>query len=184
MNQEIFRKTKQFEILLLKFPEFRYIGDPILRISTRPVEISEGIVIGKELGDVLIRYRKLVGYGRGLAAPQMGLSKSVFVMYVNDRIQMFINPEIIDRSAGKNYYRELCLSCGMMWGDVKRSSKITMKWVDETGVEKQEKAEGVIARLWQHEYDHLQGIVNLDRVKPGSIGFITSDPLLEKLRDV
>jgi len=56
--------------------------------------------------------------------------------------------------------------------------------MDENGQMRQEKMDGVIARLWQHEYDHLQGVVNLDRAEPGSIEFVTTNPLLEKLRDI
>ncbi len=183
MNQKIIDKTKQFENLLLKFPEFRYIGDPVLRTPTQQTEINEGIKIGKKLGEILIRYRKFVSYGRGLAAPQIGISKSVFVTYLNDQIQTYINPKIVNLSDEKNYYRELCLSCGFLWGDIRRPTKITMHWTDENGKVQEKEADGVLARLWQHEYNHLQGVCNIDIAEQGSIEFVTSDPLQEKLRN-
>lgn len=183
MNKIILEKIKQFESLLLEFPEFRYIGDQILRTPTQTVDIKEGIEIGKKLGEVLVRYRKFIGYGRGLAASQIGIPKSVFVTYLEDQVQTYINPKIINFSDKKNFYRELCLSCGFLWGDVKRSSKITMRWTDENGKNQEKETDGVLARLWQHEYKHLKGEVNLDVAEHGSIEFVTSDPLQEKLRD-
>lgn len=183
MNQKILEKTKQFEDLLLEFPEFRYIGDPILRTPTQKVEVDEGVEIGKKLGAVLIKYRKFVGYGRGLAAPQIGIQKSVFVTYLDDQIQTYINPKIDNLSDEKNYYRELCLSCGFLWGDIKRPASITIQWTDENGHIQEKVAEGVLARLLQHEYDHLQGICNLDIAELGSIDFLITDPLQEKLRN-
>ncbi len=98
MSQIILDKVKQFERLLAEFPEFRYIGDPILRTPTQPAEVKEGIEIGEKLGEVLVRYRKFVGYGRGLAAPQIGISKSVFVTHLDERTQTYINPKIINYS--------------------------------------------------------------------------------------
>lgn len=183
MSQIILDKAKQFERLIVEFPEFKYIGDPVLRTPTQPAQVNEGIEIGKKLGDILVRYRKFAGFGRGLAAPQIGISKSVFVTYLDDQVQTYINPKIVNFSEAKNHYRELCLSCGFLWGDIKRASKITMRWTDENGKVQEKKADGVLARLWQHEYKHLEGELNLDIAEPGSIEFITRDPLQEKLRD-
>ncbi|MCD4756304.1 peptide deformylase [bacterium] len=61
-----------FYEIIGKFPEVRYVGDPILRQETEDVSLEEGYKIGKRLGEVLMRYRGEVGYGRGFAAPQIG----------------------------------------------------------------------------------------------------------------
>lgn len=68
--------------------------------------------------------------------------------------------------------------------DVKRPESITVKYANEEGTELEEKCEGFLARLLQHEYDHLEGIVNLDKAEPASIEFQLNNPLDEKLRDV
>lgn len=175
-------EVNQFSRILDTFPEIRYLGDPVLRAKTSEVSLKEGTEIGKKLGDTLINYRKLVGYGRGLAAPQIGLSRSVFVTYVNDEVQTYINPRIIKFSDEKNLYRELCLSCVMMWADVKRYASIVMQWTDSKGQLQEQEATGTLARLWQHEEAHLRGIPNLDRAEPGTMEFALSDPLQEKLR--
>ena len=182
--EQLKAKTEQFSRVLDEFPEIRYLGDPVLRTPAEQVELEEGIEIGNKLGSILVRYRNMVGYGRGLAAPQIGLSKAVFVTYLNDQMQIYTNPKIIESSQKQNLYRELCLSSGLMWADVRRSATITMQWTDFKGQIQQQEATGVLARLWQHEESHLRGIPNLDQVVPGTIAFALSDPLQEKIRPV
>ncbi|KKS45049.1 MAG: Peptide deformylase [Candidatus Azambacteria bacterium GW2011_GWA1_42_19] len=183
MHQEIFSRIELFKKIAEKFPNFRYLGDPILRTPSSETTLDEGIEIGKNLGNILIEYRKITGMGRGLAAPQIGIGKRVFVTFLNDQIQIYINPKILKTSDDQNYYRETCLSSGIMRADIKRPAKITIEWTDENGQTQKQEAESVLARLLQHEYDHLQGVCNLDIAEAGSIEFVTSDPLQEKLRN-
>lgn len=182
MNPKIFSRIDQFKKIAQEFPDLRYLGDPILRTPAAEAILDEGIKIGKKLGNILVQYRKMTGMGRGLAAPQMGIGKRVFVTFLNDQIQTYVNPKIIKSSNNQNHYRELCISSGLVWGDIKRPAMITIQWTDENGKNQEKEADGVLARLLQHEYDHLQGICNLDIAERGSIEFVTSDPLQEKLR--
>ncbi|OGG05826.1 hypothetical protein A2872_03080 [Candidatus Gottesmanbacteria bacterium RIFCSPHIGHO2_01_FULL_42_12] len=176
------RTLENFGKVIGEFPEFRFAGDPVLRQKTQEVSLADGIEIGKYLGDILVRYRQLVGYGRGLAAPQTGISKSVFVTFMDNDVQIYINPKITASSQRQNYYRELCLSSGIIWGDVKRAEQITIKWTDPTGTLKTREFDNVLARLLQHEYKHLDGELNIDIAEPGSLEIITEDPLKEVLR--
>ena len=144
--------------------------------------LEEGIKIGNSLGEVLMRYRNSVGYGRGFAAPQIGEGKAVFVTFVDNRLQVFINPIIIERSQETNFYRELCLSSGIMAADTERSELIIMEWIDIYGKKHRERFDGLLARLYQHEEAHLRGIINLDQAAEGGIEFLTFDPLKEQLR--
>lgn len=164
-------------------PELTLVGEPVLRTKCTEVTLEEGLRIAQQLKKVLLKHRELTGYGRGFAAPQIGLSKKVFITFVGNEFKVYINPVITDSSKTTNYYRELCLSSGCLWADVKRPEWIVIKYLNETGVEVEEKVEGFLARLLQHEYDHLQGIVNLDKATEGSIEFVTKDPLKETLRD-
>ena len=182
MSQKLKNTIQTFLSVYDLFPEFRYIGDPILRTPTEDATLEEGREIGKKLGEVLVAYRKKVGYGRGLAAPQIGIGKRVLTTFVDDAVYTYINPRITERSSETNFYRELCLSSGIMWGDIKRSESITMTWTDIEGNEHEEKFEGFMARLLQHEEAHLDGEVSLDIAIPGTIEIISSDPLEEKLR--
>ncbi|MEK7550619.1 MAG: peptide deformylase [Patescibacteria group bacterium] len=181
MNDNLKQKIRIFQNILNKIPEFRYIGDPILRKRTKKVSLSEGIKIGNKLGKVLIKYRKIAGFGRGLAAPQIGIDKSVFVSFVDDKLQIFINPVITKVSKTKNYFRELCLSTGFIWGDVKRSEWMELKWTNEAGKLQKQKFDSFMARLIQHEYAHLLGETNLDAAENKTIEF-AKNPLEEKLR--
>jgi peptide deformylase len=182
MLKQIINKIEKFKVILKKFPEVKYAGDPILRQVTKKVSINDGSNIGEKLGKVLLRYRKEMGYGRGLAAPQIGENKSVFVTFVNDKLQIFINPKITAKSKKSNFYRELCLSSGIMAVDVKRLEWIIMEWSDEKGKKHKEKFDGFLARLYQHEEAHLRGKLNLDEAVEGGIEFALFDPLKEQLR--
>jgi len=182
MREVIKERLVTFNRVLDEIPEVRYVGDPILRQQAEQVEVSEGKTIGNQLGKVLAHYREIAGIGRGLAAPQIGLNKSVFVTFVDDKLQTFINPEIVKKSPETNFYKELCLSSGIMAADVERPEWVIMKWTDVKGIVHEEKIEGFLARLYQHEEAHLRGIVNLDQAVPQGIEFTTFDPLKEQLR--
>ena len=180
--KKIISLVKKFEVILNKFPEVKYAGDPVLRQTAKKVSVAQGIEIGKKLGKILIKYRKEMGYGRGLAAPQIGESKAVFVVFIDGKLQIFINPKILDKSKQTNFYRELCLSSGIMAVDVERSQWIIMEWTDEAGQKHKEKFTGFLARLYQHEEAHLRGKLNLDEAAAGGIEFALFDPLKEQLR--
>jgi peptide deformylase len=182
MIKTIKERVSTFVRVLNEILEIRYVGDPILRKKTQTVEVAEGKTIGNKLGKVLLRYRKIAGIGRGLAAPQIGSDKSVFVTFVGDKLQTFINPQIIEKSSKTNFYRELCLSSGIMSADVRRPEWIVMEWTDIKGAKHKEKFEGFLARLYQHEEAHLRGIINLDEAAPQGIEFATFDPSKEPLR--
>ena len=170
MSKEIRDLVHKFGETLKDFSEVKYAGDPVL------------IKLGERLGEILMRYRKAVGYGRGFAAPQIGENKSVFVTFVNDKLETFINPKIIESSDQTNFYKELCLSSGIMSADVERPEWIVMEWTDVEGKTHREKIDGFLARLYQHEEAHLRGMLNLDQVSEGGIEFATFDPLKEQLR--
>ncbi len=104
--------------------------------------------------------------GIGLAAPQVGISKKFFV--VNTRKQQekiaFINPEIVDMSHEVGPYEEGCLSIPGMYYDIIRPLSITVQAQDVAGKSFVLKASGLLARVIQHEYDHLQGTLFIDRM--------------------
>lgn len=170
--------------ILKEIPEFTYIGNVILRQKTIKVDLQEGIDIGNRLKIIIKKYRNISGFGRGLAAPQIGENKSVFVTFIDNKFKTYINPKIINRSEKFNLYRESCLSCGFLSVDVKRPESITMEYITENGDNKKEEVDGLLARLLQHEYDHLEGIVNVDKAEPASIEFMINDPLKEQLREI
>lgn len=82
-----------------------------------------------------------------------------------------------------NFLRESCISSSLLWADVKRPKSIILSWINEDGEPKTEKFSDFPARLLQHEYDHLEGRVNLDVCEKARIEFVKSSPREEKLRD-
>lgn len=181
-NRAIQKLLKEFVLVHKEIPELTFIGDSVLRTKTRTVSLKKGITIANRLKKTLKKYRKLTGAGRGLAAPQIGESVAVSVTYTDNKFQTFINPKIVKSSKKMNLYREQCMSIGILSADVKRPEQITLRWMDEKGGKHEEDFSGFMARLLQHEYDHLQGVVNIDIAIPSTIEFATKDPLKEKLR--
>lgn len=101
----------------------------------------------------------------GLAANQVGYNKRVFVMNINGRHYSCFNPEIIESSSNNIQMNEGCLSFPKDRLDVARPDWIVVKYYDYLGNETQEKIDGLAARCFQHELDHLNGITMHQRQK-------------------
>ncbi len=107
--------------------------------------------------------------GRGLAAPQVGVLLRLFVMDVTWKDgardpQVFINPEILWRSATRKTGPEGCLSIPGVLAEVERATEVRLRWTDLAGAVREETLTGFAAICAQHEYDHLDGIVTLDHL--------------------
>ncbi len=181
-NKIIQNKVDIFKQAIEECPDLIYVGNETLRKKSIEVDLSEALEIAEKLKETLLNYRNATGLGRGIAANQIGVNKRVFVTYTDNIFQTYINPKIVEKSENKNLYRELCISSGLLWGDVKRSEKIKLIWTDETGNARVKEFDGFLARLLQHEYDHLEGVISLDICQFGTIEFVTTNPADEKLR--
>lgn len=105
--------------------------------------------------------------GIGLAAPQIGVNLRLFVIKLDDGIpRVFINPEITATSAERSMYEEGCLSIPGLWADVSRPKAVSVFAYDAKGRPFNLDAEGLLARCIQHEYDHLDGKLFIDRLSP------------------
>jgi peptide deformylase len=104
--------------------------------------------------------------GLGLAGPQVGVLKRIFVLELpeEDAPRIFINPEIIETSQELSSYEEGCLSIPGMYSDVIRPSQVTVQAQDVKGKPFTIKADGMLARVVQHENDHLHGVLFIDRL--------------------
>ena len=102
--------------------------------------------------------------GVGLAGPQAGISKRIFVIIADDEVRrVFINPQIISTSAELCDYEEGCLSIPGVYENIKRPAKVTVQAFNEKGRPFTLEADGLLARIIQHENDHLDGHVFIDR---------------------
>lgn len=140
------------------------LGNETLRQKAVPVEdINDDI---RTLVEEMVRTME-VQEGIGLAAPQVGQSIRLFIVRADDGIlRTFINPQIIATSLETESYEEGCLSIPKTWEDVIRPSAITVQAKNENGRRFTLEAGGLLARVIQHEYDHLEGILFIDRIAP------------------
>lgn len=110
--------------------------------------------------------------GYGLAGPQVAVLKNIFVIDATaggengteTDVKMYVNPEILDYSAEEIYFSEGCFSIPGVFEDVIRPDKIEVRYRNENFDVREETLDGLTARIFQHEYDHLQGILFIDRL--------------------
>ena len=138
-------------------------GDPILRKKAETVKNPENPEVKKLVADMIITMKQASGIG--LAAPQIGHSLRLFTVNIEDKIYVFINPEIKDMSLEKIPFEEGCLSVQKIWGPVVRPKKLTIKALSENGKPVKIRAKGLLARVIQHEMDHLNGILFVDKAE-------------------
>ena len=140
----------------------RQLGDPVLRTKARPVERFDGALL-----DEVRRMQALMhdALGIGLAAPQIGISHRLLVYRVepDSPIVALVNPEIEWSSRDEEIGEEGCLSLPTVHVDVERPIAVLVHARDERGEELVVEATGLEARVIQHEIDHLDGVLILDR---------------------
>lgn len=135
------------------------VPDSLLRAKANPVpKINEGVKrLLDNMRDTLYAFD-----GVGLAAPQIGVSKRIVVVDVGDNLIEMINPEIIS-SQGEQTAQEGCLSLPEVVGTVTRAQKVTVRFLNREGEEMEMEGENLLARAFQHEIDHLNGILFTDK---------------------
>lgn len=149
------------------------LGNPALRTIAQPITDVRDRQIQKLIDDMLVTLKESKGVG--LAAPQVGHSLQLVIIasHPNERYphapQMeptpMINPKIIGHSQDTEKGWEGCLSVPMIRGQVPRYREIEVEYLDRQGDRQVTKLTDFVARIFQHEYDHLEGKVFLDRVE-------------------
>ncbi|MDR1930132.1 MAG: peptide deformylase [Treponema sp.] len=136
--------------------------DRVLRQKAKPVkDINDEL--RRTLAEMFETMHK--DRGVGLAGPQVGLLQRIFVTHAErDQDRVFINPSIIWTSQEQVKFEEGCLSVPGLWADVVRPEKIKVQAWNERGRAFTLEAAGVLSRVIQHEYDHLEGILFMDRL--------------------
>ena len=140
------------------------LGDELLRQKSLPIEeVNQEI---KELAEQMFE-TMIKEQGVGLAAPQVGVLKRMFVIIADDDVRrVFINPQIISTSTELCDYEEGCLSIPKVYEKITRPAKVTVQALNENGKPFTIEAGGLLARIIQHEYDHLEGILYIDKGDP------------------
>jgi peptide deformylase len=136
------------------------LGDPILRQKAKKISRFDASI--QQLIDDMIE-TMLDAPGSGLAAPQVGVPLRVAVLDVEDEITVICNPEILVME-GEHEPEEGCLSIPGYVANVKRALKVVVKAKNRKGKEIKIKADGLLAHVLQHEIDHLDGVLFIDRL--------------------
>ncbi len=146
------------------------LGDPRLREVAQAVAdpaAPEIAALVQDLADTLAHWRATTGYGRGIAAPQLGVGQRViFLQLPGERPWPLVNPAIIERSKEKIVVWDACLSFLSIFMQVERNCRITVRYQDLDGRSQEVRAteDRDLSELLQHEIDHLDGILAVDRI--------------------
>ena len=138
------------------------LGDALLRKKAEPVKPinAEIVKIAEEMIETMRQSK-----GVGLAAPQVGLMKRIFVIHIEGDIpRIFINPSIVATSQETVKQEEGCLSLPVVWADVVRPEAVRVQALNEKGRPFTIETSGVLARVILHEYDHLEGVLFIYRL--------------------
>ena len=121
----------------------------------------------QKLAELIKEMRKTMedNNGIGLAAIQVGIPQRVIVCEVNNKFYSFINPVLVKSSPATSIMEEGCLSLPGIFGEVERPEKVTIRAMNLKGKMRKIKAFGLLARVIQHEMDHLDGILFIDKAK-------------------
>lgn len=149
------------------------LGEEVLRLKAKKVKDIKSDETQKLISDMLVCLRK--SNGVGLAAPQISISKQIMIISSKPNVRypnapymeelILINPKIIKTSKKKNKDWEGCLSIPGIRAKVPRYNKVKIKYKSINNEKKTAKFEGFIARIFQHEYDHLIGLAFIDSVE-------------------
>jgi len=140
--------------------EIRTFGDPVLKAVAEPVtNIDEKLVrLTEEMFEVMYK-----APGIGLAATQIGVQRQVFVYDIDDEKKIILNPTIAE-SSGEWVYDEGCLSIPGIYVEMLRPKKVLVRGINIDGNQVEFEADELLARLFQHEVDHLNGVLMFERM--------------------
>lgn len=142
------------------------LGDPLLRRQAQLVEdprdpATQSLIV--DLWDTLHDFQQRNGWGRALAAPVVGVDQRVVVISTHDQQYVLVNPRFETWGRTQMVAYETCIAFASIWGQVSRPETVVVVALDGNGIEQRFELEGELARLFQHEIDHLDGLVWLDR---------------------
>ncbi len=178
------RPPRELEAAWQAQPDIVKLGNSVLRKVAKPVRRCT-----KETQQLVQRMTAIMraANGLGLAAPQIGVSERVFIYDAGegDGVQVLINPVIQNRKGEQIDPPEGCLSIPGLEGVVPRAMEIRVKSFDERGRPVSKRVSGLEARIIQHELDHLDGVLFIDRADPETLVWRLDDdaPDNEALRE-
>lgn len=141
--------------------EIRTYGDPVLKTQAAPVTDINGKVA--RLVDDMFTTLSESDSGLALAAPQIGVQKQIVVWDIDEERRTIINPQIVE-SDGEWVYSEGCLSIPDLYVEILRPNQVLVRGLDLDGNEIELEVDELMGRMFQHEIDHLNGVLMFDRM--------------------
>ncbi|HBY63134.1 MAG TPA: formylmethionine deformylase [Solibacterales bacterium] len=142
----------------------RQLGDPVLRSVCAPAPPGpEAQAVLDDLRDTLYEFRRTHGFGRGIAAPQIGVESRLIYIETEGLQLPLINPEFEWQSEESFTLWDDCFSFPDLLVRLERARAVRIRYLDPNGTERRLEAEGALSELLQHEIDHLNGVLALDR---------------------
>ena len=142
--------------------QIRVFGDPVLKTKAAEIADIDGALV--RLADEMLEVM-YAAPGLGLAAPQIGVQKQIVVWDLDEEPMAIINPQIVE-SSGEWVYEEGCLSIPGLYVEIVRPKTVLVRGVDADGNPGEWEADEIEARMFQHELDHLNGVLMFDRMTP------------------
>jgi peptide deformylase len=143
--------------------QIRTFGDPVLKSKASAVTDVDGKIA--RLVDDMFDSLYTTDTGCALAAPQIGVQKQVIVWDIDDEPMALVNPVVVE-SAGEFVYTEGCLSIPELFVDILRPNQVLIRGITLDGEEVEIEADDFLGRVFQHEIDHLNGVLMFDRMTP------------------
>lgn len=186
----VFEKASKVSNFIYQIGESEILRQPSKEIPVNNITSKDMQEKFSYLKRCLLRYRKITGYGRGITAVQVGIPERFSVVYVpgnsnshsiSGNVLLIVNPKIIGKSKRKLIYPEMCMSANPVIAPIIRPSWIEFEYYDESGKlqrwDTNDKTElgKMLNRVFQHEIDHMDGIINIDKCNPKDL-ILESDP--------
>lgn len=178
----VFQKAGVVSDFIFQIGEYPELRAPSQEVTLEQVKSEEFKEKVKYLKECLLKYRELTGYGRGISAVQIGIPERFSVTFTSEKLITIINPKITKSSVDLLSYPEICMSANPIIVPTVRPSWIEFEYLDETGAlqiwnTKDDTDYGrIMNRVFQHEIDHLEGIINVDKIKNPADLILESDP--------
>lgn len=181
-KKKVFSHASKVAPFIYQLGEYSQLRKPSTVIPTEKIASSETQKKIAYLKQCMMRYRALTGYGRGIAAVQVGIPERFAVIYAEEKLLVIINPKITNQSQEQLLYPEMCMSAVPVIAPVTRPSWIEFTYYDEFGKRHEWKTKAgtktgkMLNRVFEHEIDHLDGVINIDRVASPKELILESDP--------
>jgi len=181
-KKKILRNSAKVSKFIFQIGEYSALRKPSRKVPLDKLKSADYIKKFKHLKACLLKYRRITGYGRGITAVQIGIPERFSIIYTPEKLIIIINPKIIKKSSKLLIYPEGCMSASPIIAPTIRPAWIDFEYFDEDGKKQfwntkdDSELNRMMNRVSQHEIDHMDGVINIDKIKNPKDLILESDP--------